>query len=43
MEIFWRAGGLAQVNPLFPVGTNIITAGPTTAKVTGLAPYILNF
>lgn len=43
MEIFWRAGGIAQVNGMFPVGTNIITAGPTTAKVQGLAPYILNF
>lgn len=43
MEIFWRAGGLAQVNAMFPVGTNIISAGPTTAKVQGLAPFILNF
>ena len=43
MEIFWRAGGLAQVNAMFPAGTNIISANPTTAKVTGLAPYILNF
>ena len=43
MEIFWRAGGLAQVNAMFPAGTNIISANPTTAKVVGLAPYILNF
>ena len=43
MEIFWRAGGLAQVNAMFPAGTNIVSAEPTTAKVTGLAPYILNF
>ena len=43
MEIVGRAGGLAQVNPLFPVGTNIITAGPTTAKVTGLAPVYPEF
>ena len=43
MEIFWRAGGLAQVNAMFPSGTNIVNAYPTTAKVTGLAPYILNF
>lgn len=43
MEVFWRAGGLAQVNAMFPAGTNIISALPTTAKVPGLAPYILNF
>ena len=43
MEILWRAGGLAQVNAMFPAGTNIVSAEPTTAKVTGLAPYILNF
>lgn len=43
MEIFWRAGGLASINAMFPAGTNIITANPTTSKVVGLAPYILNF
>ena len=43
MEIFWRAGGLTRINAMFPVGTNIITSNPTTAKITGLAPYILNF
>lgn len=43
MEIFWRAGGLAQINAMFPVGTNIITAQPTTAKLTGFAPYVFNF
>lgn len=43
MEIFWRAGGIAQINAMFPAGTNIISANPTTARITGLAPYILNF
>ena len=43
MEIFWRAGGLAQVNAMFPSGTNIVSAAPTTAKLEGYAPYILNF
>lgn len=43
MEIFWRAGGLAQVNGMFPAGTNIVSACPTTAKIQGFAPYILNF
>jgi uncharacterized phosphosugar-binding protein len=43
MEIFWRAGGLTKINAMFPAGTNIITANPTTSKITGLAPYILNY
>ena len=43
MEIFWRAGGIAQINAMFPAGTNIVSAQPTTAKVQGFAPYILNF
>jgi len=25
MEIFWRAGGLVQVNAMFPPGSNIVT------------------
>jgi uncharacterized phosphosugar-binding protein len=43
MEIFYRAGGLAKINAMFPVGTNIVSACPTTGRITGLAPYILNF
>ena len=43
MEVFWRAGGLVQVNALFPPGTNIITSYPTMAKITGAAPFILKF
>ncbi|MFA6929339.1 MAG: sugar isomerase domain-containing protein [Lentisphaeria bacterium] len=43
MEVFWRAGGLTKINAMFPAGTNIISANPTTAKITGLAPYILNY
>lgn len=43
MEIFWRAGGLVQVNAMFPPGTNIVNSYPTMAKVTGAAPFILNF
>lgn len=43
MEIFWRAGGLVQVNAMFPPGTNIINSYPTYAKTTGAAPFILNF
>jgi len=43
MEVFYRAGGLAQINPMFPPGMNIITANPITHRLTGLAPYVLNF
>lgn len=43
MEIFWRAGGLVQVNAMFPPGTNIVNSYPTMAKITGAAPFILNF
>ncbi len=43
MEIFWRAGGLANINAMFPAGTNIISANPTTGRITGMAPFILNF
>jgi len=43
MEIFWRAGGLVQVNAMFPPGTNIVNSNPTLAKITGAAPFILNF
>lgn len=43
MEVFWRAGGISQINAMFPAGTNIVSANPTTARTAGLAPYILNF
>lgn len=43
MEIFYRAGGLTNINAMFPVGTNIITAFPTTGRITGLAPYVFKF
>jgi uncharacterized phosphosugar-binding protein len=43
MEIFYRAGGLTRINAMFPVGTNIITAFPTTGRITGLAPYTFRF
>lgn len=43
MEVFWRAGGLVQVNAMFPPGTNVVNSYPTYAKVTGAASHILNF
>jgi len=43
MEIFYRAGGLTTINAMFPVGTNIITAFPATARITGMAPHIFKF
>ena len=43
MEIFWRAGGLTNINAMFPAGTNIISANPSTGRITGMAPFILNY
>ncbi|MFH1378188.1 MAG: sugar isomerase domain-containing protein [Planctomycetota bacterium] len=43
MDIFYRAGGLVQINAIFPPGMNVISATPTMARLTGAAPFILNF
>jgi len=43
MEVFYRAGGLARVNPLFPVGMNVIESRPTMSRLHGTAKYILDY
>lgn len=43
MEVFYRAGGLAAINPLFPVGMNVIESRPTFARIRGTARYILDY
>ena len=43
MEIFYRAGGLVQVNPIFPPGMNVIYSHPTMARLAGTGKFILNF
>ena len=32
MEIFWRAGGLANTNPLFPAGLSLIDGHPNIER-----------
>lgn len=43
MELFWRAGGLAGLNPLFPPGMANIEGHPNTERVLGLAPMVLDY
>ena len=42
MEIFYRAGGLACINPLFPPGMSNMDSHPSTERLTGYAEYILS-
>ena len=43
MEVFWRAGGLANINPLFPPGISLIDSHPNMERITGLAKSVLKF
>ena len=43
MEIFWRAGGLANTNPLFPAGLSLIDSHPNIERTTKLAKSVLQF
>ncbi|MBA7559492.1 sugar isomerase domain-containing protein [Candidatus Atribacteria bacterium 1244-E10-H5-B2] len=43
MEVFWRAGGFANVNPLFPAGISLIDSHPNIERTTGLAKSILPY
>ncbi len=43
MEVFWRAGGLANINPLFPPGISLIDSHPNVERTTGLARSVLKF
>jgi uncharacterized phosphosugar-binding protein len=43
MEVFWRAGGLANINPLFPPGISLIDSHPNMERITGLAKNVLKF
>ena len=43
MEVFWRAGGLANINPLFPAGISLIDSHPNIERTTGLARNVLKF
>ncbi len=43
MEMFWRAGGLAGLNPLFPPGIANFEGHPNTERVIGFAPHVLDY
>jgi len=41
MEVFWRAGGLAPINAIFPPGVSVSDSHPNTERLVGYAPIIL--
>ena len=43
MELFWRAGGLAGLNPLFPPGIANLEGHPNTERVLGFAVHVLDY
>jgi uncharacterized phosphosugar-binding protein len=43
MEVFYRAGGLANVNPLFPAGLSLLDSHPNIERTTGLARTVLQY
>ena len=43
MEVFWRAGGLANVNPIFPPGLSLVDSHPNIERTTGFARTVLPF
>jgi uncharacterized phosphosugar-binding protein len=43
MELFWRAGGLVGLNPLFPPGMANFEGHPSTERLAGFAKPILDY
>lgn len=43
MEGFWRAGGFANVNPLFPAGLSLIDSHPNIERTPGIAGSVLRY
>lgn len=43
MEVFYRAGGLVPINPLFPPGISVIDSHPNTERIEGYAQHILDY
>jgi len=41
MEVFWRAGGFANVNPLFPAGLSLVDSHPNIERIAGMAESTL--
>jgi len=42
MEVFYRAGGLACINPIFPPGVSHLDSHPNTERLVGYAKSILD-
>lgn len=43
MEVFYRAGGLVPINPLFPPGISVIDSHPNTERVVEYAKFALDY
>jgi len=43
MEVFYRAGGLTNVNPVFPSGLSLLDSHPNIERTTGMAQSALRF
>lgn len=43
MEIFWRAGGLFCINPIFPPGLSVMDSHPNTERLVGYAKPVLDY
>ncbi|MBI9095245.1 MAG: SIS domain-containing protein [Sphaerochaeta sp.] len=43
MEVFWRAGGFANVNPLFPAGLSLVDSHPNIERTPGIAGSVLRY
>ena len=43
MELFYRAGGLVNTNPLFPAGLSLLDSHPNIERTTGLAKSVLQY
>ena len=43
MEVFWRAGGFANINPLFPAGISLVDSHPNIERVAEMAKSVIRF
>ncbi|GAI23770.1 unnamed protein product [marine sediment metagenome] len=43
MEVFYRAGGLACINPVFPPGLSVMDSHPNTERLVGYAKLVLDY
>ncbi|MBC7109038.1 MAG: SIS domain-containing protein [Methanomassiliicoccales archaeon] len=43
MEVFYRAGSLVPINPLFPPGISVLDSHPNTERIEGYAKHVLEY